>query len=93
MQKDNYSRDYPRGIVVTQHWTMKNGHRNPIYSKHGALHNESVLLKMASEFNNDRSGMLSEGFFTRKGISFYPKHVVESVTQTTQGNNYISFRR
>ena len=32
-------------------------------------------------------------FFTRKGLSFYPKHILESVTQTTQGNNYISFRR
>ena len=36
MQKDNY----PCGIVVTQHQTMKNGQQNPIYSKHGALHNE-----------------------------------------------------
>ena len=23
-------------------------------------------------------------FFTRRGLSFYPKHVLESVTQTTQ---------
>ena len=37
MQKDNYPRDYPRGIVATQHWTVKNGQRNPIYSKHGAF--------------------------------------------------------
>ena len=32
-------------------------------------------------------------FFMRKGLSFYPKHVLESVTETTQVNNYISFRR
>ena len=37
MQKDNYPRDYPREIVATQHWTVKNGQRNPIYSKHGAF--------------------------------------------------------
>ena len=40
----------------------ENGKRNPIYIKYGTLI-MILLLKMASESNNNRSGILSKGFF------------------------------
>ena len=38
-------------------------------------------------------GDVLERLFSRKDLVFHSKHVLESGTLTTQGNNYIYFRR
>ena len=55
------------------HRTVKNGQRNPIYIKYGILI-MILLLKVAPESNNDRSGVFFK-FFYRKCLDFYQKHV------------------
>ena len=77
--------------MVMDHRMAKNGQWNPIYIKYRALI-MILLLKMASQSNNDQSGVFSNGFL-RKCLDFYQKHVLESGRQTTKGSNYIFFRR
>ena len=74
--------------MAIKNGNKRNGNLNK--KKYGALI-MILLLKMASESNNDRSGVFSEGFL-QKMFGFLQK-TCESGTQATQGSNYIFFRR
>ena len=54
--------------MVMHHRMAKNGQWNSIYIKYGALI-MILLLKMASESNNDQSEVFSKGFL-RKCLDF-----------------------
>ena len=63
------------------HRTVKNGQWNLIYSNYVRCIDNDLLLKVASESNNNHLGMLSKGFL-QKRFGFLPKkHVLESRTQ------------
>ena len=69
------------------HRTMKNGEAVSYLHKVWCIHNDFVAENGVGIQQRSIRG------FLQKCLDFYPKQVLESGSQTTQGSNYISFRR